>query len=501
MANYKVILRQSVDQDDNFWEPGCPLIVETLQVSRNTETGEAYLQVKIKNLSAQTISSFHATFTASFEQQEDQVIEVKKLDADLAPGKDVTLPPTLLLDGAVQAVHYAIDQAKGKAVDWQSQTEVQPLPSVQLQPLDEEARQERSKLLKEAHISNEEATDRAIVVGDGWWRCACGGVTVGTTRCNSCSNEQSYLFELEQEEFLHKKAEERAVAEKEVARKAAEKEAQTKEHTKKALKVAIPVVAVLILAALIWVLAINPMLQNNEIQSLSDEGRHEEAIELLLERDNPNDTLDRQVEVIDAAADANNLVTVYDVYSTLDPNNPNVSHIIDLMKDYVEGHHSTDDPVTMDYVAILKTEMDSSEFAEMVGIEFEFSLTSWAQYKADGKKWCTVSKLIDGYDLPMLLIKATSLDPSQKQKLMFTWEVRDGGSTTWRKVQAEPETLTVTANDTLNEASAFYDNDSWLTSKHNYTASLARMLETGEWQVSVTDAATNTLLFKQTISH
>ena len=84
---------------------------------------------------------------------------------------------------------------------------------------------------------------------------------------------------------------------------------------------------------------------------------------------------------------------------------------------------------------------------------------------------------------------------------MFTWEVRDGGSTTWRKVQAEPETLTVTANDTLNEASAFYDNDSWLTSKHNYTASLARMLETGEWQVSVTDAATNTLLFKQTISH
>ena len=58
MANYKVILRQSVDQDDNFWEPGCPLIVETLQVSRNTETGEAYLQVKIKNLSAQTIDVY-----------------------------------------------------------------------------------------------------------------------------------------------------------------------------------------------------------------------------------------------------------------------------------------------------------------------------------------------------------------------------------------------------------------------------------------------------------
>lgn len=502
MANYKVILRQSLDQGDSLWEPGCPLIVETLQVSRNTETGEAYLQVKIKNVSAYTIASFHASFTVSFEQQEDQVIEVKKLDADLNPGYNLTLPPTPLLDGAVQAVHYAIDQAKGEAVDWQSQMEVQPLPSAQLQPLDAVARQERIRSLQEAHIRKAEAIDRAIVNGDGWWRCACGGVTVGAPRCSSCFNEQPYLSELEQEEFLHNKAEQREATQKEAARQAAEAQALAKKRSKKALKIAISVIAVLILAVLLWILVINPMLQNNKIQSLSNDGRHEEAIELLLDQDN---TLDRQVEVIDAAAEAGNLTRVYNVYKILDPSNPNVSYIVGLMKDYVENHPSTDDPTTRNYLTVLEDELSSSEFANMLGIEYEFSLTSWAQYANHNKEWRTDPTLNNGNDLPILLFRAVSspdsdIDYQPEIQLEIQWYLRDADSKLWLPTESEPEIFTVKTNGSLYESTTLFDSDSWLSMRY-FPDVVREILESGEFQVTVKDATSKEVLFEGAISH
>ncbi len=361
MANYKVILRQSLDQENSFWEPGCPLIAEALQVSRNTETGEAYLQVKIKNVSGRTVSSFHATFTVSFNQQEDQIIEVKKLDADLNPGYNLTLPPTPLLDGDVQAVRYSIDLAEGEAIDWQSQTKIQPLPRTALQPLDAVALQERITLLQEARIRKAEAIDRAIVVGDGWWRCVCGGVTVGATRCSSCSNEQAYLSQLEQEEFLHNKAEQRAAAKEEAARQAAEEEALARKRNKKVL---IPLAILLAFGLFIWVFT--PMLQNNQFQLLSNRGNHGEAIEILLKEDDQDATLDRQIGTIKAAAEAHNLEDVYNAYRSLDPDNPNIAYVVHLMRSYVEDHPSMDDPTTMNYLAILEHELSNSAFAKLV---------------------------------------------------------------------------------------------------------------------------------------
>lgn len=60
MANFKVVFRSDNQGADTSpgWEPGCPLLVNAVQVSRNTDTGQCYLQLKLSNISGATVDSF-----------------------------------------------------------------------------------------------------------------------------------------------------------------------------------------------------------------------------------------------------------------------------------------------------------------------------------------------------------------------------------------------------------------------------------------------------------
>lgn len=59
MGNYKVVFRDDWSGDSSLlkWEPGCPAMVTVVQVARNVDTSEAYLQIKIENLSADILNS------------------------------------------------------------------------------------------------------------------------------------------------------------------------------------------------------------------------------------------------------------------------------------------------------------------------------------------------------------------------------------------------------------------------------------------------------------
>ena len=68
MANFKVVFRSDNQGADTSpgWEPGCPLLVNAVQVSRNTDTGQCYLQLKLSNISGATVDSFKLQADVSY---------------------------------------------------------------------------------------------------------------------------------------------------------------------------------------------------------------------------------------------------------------------------------------------------------------------------------------------------------------------------------------------------------------------------------------------------
>ena len=70
MANFKVVYRVDMEtkgEDGLAWEPGCPVAFRAIQVSRNVNTADAFLQAEVRNVSREEIGSFKARFDVSSE--------------------------------------------------------------------------------------------------------------------------------------------------------------------------------------------------------------------------------------------------------------------------------------------------------------------------------------------------------------------------------------------------------------------------------------------------
>lgn len=115
---YKIIFKRSWEDRTTTWEPGCPLMLDAIQVSRNTTTGEAFLQTKFRNLSGQLIESFTATFKVRFETGGTQEVTLYPLDADIKPQCFMT-PDAVKLDrGDVCDVTFEITRVKDADTIW-----------------------------------------------------------------------------------------------------------------------------------------------------------------------------------------------------------------------------------------------------------------------------------------------------------------------------------------------------------------------------------------------
>ena len=81
MANFKVVFRSDNQGADTSpgWEPGCPLLVNAVQVSRNTDTGQCYLQLKLSNISGATVDSFKLQADVSYVDGASETVELRRI--------------------------------------------------------------------------------------------------------------------------------------------------------------------------------------------------------------------------------------------------------------------------------------------------------------------------------------------------------------------------------------------------------------------------------------
>lgn len=215
MSDYKVVVRLTSDatspDNQTKWSPGCPIMLEAIQISRNTATGRAFLQARVRNISTSEVESFKAKLQCTFSDGSTDQFEVNPLDADVSPWRDYTLPPIELprgdaisADAAIVSTCYAggtnIACDKPASLPFRSKLE-----------LSETALKERTAQLAEIGCTKAEAaapyrTDEH----ESWTLCSCGQVSLGYKTCPSCGLPFGRHGEIEDCAILERGANERA---------------------------------------------------------------------------------------------------------------------------------------------------------------------------------------------------------------------------------------------------------------------------------------------------
>ena len=297
--SYKIVFRAHQREGGDHpitWEPGCPLLFETIQIARSVETGKAFLQAKLLNLTAGEIGSYHARFTVAYRDGSTQSFDVEPLDADMAPGGSHQITPLALENGDALYAEGAVLSVRAAEGDWESSEAPNPLPEPLPLKLSATALGERRvQLLSSSSMASDDA-ENALREGDGYWICPCGWPNKGTELCGACGASLEKLRGLEDEQELERMAAERAAREKE---RAEEKAAQNAKLKKIAI-IAGAVAVVVVVAIALFITVFLPSAVVNEAKKLASNGQFEEAISLLEE----NDASDEIPEIIRMEADA-----------------------------------------------------------------------------------------------------------------------------------------------------------------------------------------------------
>lgn len=232
MAGYKVIFKREQDWSKEElpipWAEGCPLTVEKMQVSRNIDTGEAYFQAKMKNISDREVLSYRAVFSCSFEEGIGEEKPFVKFDADMPAGESAEIKPIKLSRGDAREASLSITEVKTTEGVWESSGEITSFPHTDELRLGKDAEKERMQQLKESGCSVPPGVGKhQCEIHDSWWRCACGCVNVGYSRCRLCSLDPEIEKGLRDEDELVRQAHERK-AEQERREKAEREERERK---------------------------------------------------------------------------------------------------------------------------------------------------------------------------------------------------------------------------------------------------------------------------------
>lgn len=280
MAEYKVAFRSDKKTEGAHaltWEPGCPLEIEAIQVSRDTGTGTAFLQGKLRNISNQVALSFKATVTVEYEDGNTEDVEYNPLDADIAVGASYLLDAKKLNRGNVMNVSGKVESVKLADGAWMSSVEPKTVPKPSPIGLSDEAVAERYAEVwvsgKNPAFSVHEAKAAAanhLEKHEGWWLCPCGQVNVGRDKCVTCGASLEALEnpDAEDDEALAKAAKERAEKE---AKDRAEKQAASKKRNRMFLKAGIALAVVTVVIVILLNLVVFPaMRQGDYEQAMKD---------------------------------------------------------------------------------------------------------------------------------------------------------------------------------------------------------------------------------------
>lgn len=215
MSEYKIVFRNTSDgpepENQTKWEPGCPLLFEAVQVSRNTKTGQAFLQARAKNISAEEVSSFTAKLSCTFSDGSTAEFTASPLDADILPWCDYTLAPIELPRGDAESADARVLSATSPANGWASSLEPGALPQRKPLNLSDEALSERRLQLDQLGCAQpEEAAPFGVEEHGGWTLCACGQPSIGYSTCPACQLPFGPNAVLEDDQHLESLARERS---------------------------------------------------------------------------------------------------------------------------------------------------------------------------------------------------------------------------------------------------------------------------------------------------
>lgn len=121
MANFKVVFRSDNQGADTSpgWEPGCPLLVNAVQVSRNTDTGQCYLQRRLSNISGATVNQLQAASRCELRcPLLTRSAELNPLDADIQPAKTYRPEPVLLTGSQIADVTLRVLSVSQPEKEW-----------------------------------------------------------------------------------------------------------------------------------------------------------------------------------------------------------------------------------------------------------------------------------------------------------------------------------------------------------------------------------------------
>lgn len=194
-----------------MWEEGCPLLLDALQVSRNTDSGETYLQSRFQNISNQTIGSFSVELSIEYSSGKKEILHLNPLDADILPGEKYDVKPFELSEGDAVSVQVETTSIKQGLNEWASIHRPAAIPKPSLLSLSAVALEERSIELREMGCKeSDRASHCSIGKHGGWTLCPCGQVNVGARNCACCGLDFSaYVPESEDAKVLVAKSEER----------------------------------------------------------------------------------------------------------------------------------------------------------------------------------------------------------------------------------------------------------------------------------------------------
>ena len=211
MADYKVVFRSDGTTNGEhrlLWSPKSPALLTAVQVSRNTQTATAFLQVKIRNVSDETIRSVGCSATLFYSDGTNEVVEFDDLDVDLEQTAEKPLKAQKLSRGDVEAADVILTNVTTDEQKWKAEQDPIDVPKLDPLRFSERAMRRRHQLLSRSG-GNKRAWNRPVFDSEGWWVCSCGQLNVGRTACCECGLNKSLLLSTEDETELLASADER----------------------------------------------------------------------------------------------------------------------------------------------------------------------------------------------------------------------------------------------------------------------------------------------------
>ena len=243
-SNFKVIFREEEGSPEGSpkYEPGCPLLIAAVQISRNTETGDSFLQVRTTNVSNSLAEEVRALATVSYPDGSVEEIPLGGFDADVKPGADHVFAAAKLSRSDAERADVRITLVKGAGEAWESKEDPVELPLAEELELSDEVRKLRRARLAEKGCTKAAQAVRKAVDHGAYWSCTCvrGHVNAGE-RCIKCGLSKQDALDANDAGIFEKEIEEKKNLEKQ------KKQKRIKNLKSAALAVAI--IAMLLFAA------------------------------------------------------------------------------------------------------------------------------------------------------------------------------------------------------------------------------------------------------------